>query len=193
LREHLKALQLHYPEIAAGVTGEVALGVDEMKQAFRDTLLASILALIGIGLLFMLVFRQVFNPLWTLLSLVFAICWTFGWITLTVGHLTILSVAFTPILLGLGIDFGIHLVARYREEKERGQTFDSALERSFRHTGKAITAGAMTTALAFFAITLADFRGIQELGFIAGTGVLLALLSTFTGTPARISRAPLPS
>ncbi len=187
LRYHLQALRDQYPDLSAGVTGEVALATDEMIQAFRDTARASVLTLLGIGLLFIFVFRQVFNPMLVMVSLLMAISWTFGWLTLTVGHLTILSVAFTPILMGLGVDFGIHLMARFKEEKASGQRLDMALERSCRYTGKAIMAGAVTTALAFYAIMLADFRGIQELGFIAGSGVLLALLGTFTVLPALLS------
>jgi hypothetical protein len=184
LRHHVQALLQEYPDLKAGVTGGTALATDEMGQALRDTAWATVVALVGVGLLFMLVFRQLYNPLLVLASLVLAICWTFGLLTVTVGHLTILSVAFTPILLGLGIDFGIHLLARYNEERARGNPFSSALELSCRHTGHAITAGALTTSLAFFAIMLADFRGIQELGFIAGSGVLLSLVSTFTVLPA---------
>jgi hypothetical protein len=187
LRHHIRTLLNDYPDLKAGVTGGSALATDEMRQALRDTMWATGLALVGIGLLFMLVFRQIYSPLLVLFSLVLAICWTFGWLTLTIGHLTILSVAFTPILLGLGIDFGIHLLARYSEERGRGGDYYDSLEIAYRQTGKAITAGALTTALAFFAIMLAEFRGIQELGFIAGSGVLLALLSSFTVLPALLA------
>ena len=187
LRNHIRSLARQYPGLKVGVTGEVALATDEMKQALRDTLWATGIALAGIGLLFMFVFRQSFNPLLVIFSLVLSICWAFGWLTLTVGHLTILSVAFTPILLGLGVDFGIHILARYLEEKENGLEFSQVLQQSFQYTGKAVSAGGLTTALAFFAVMLADFRGIQELGFIAGSGVLLSLLSTFTVLPALLS------
>jgi len=187
LRGHIRGLAKQYPDLKAGVTGEVALATDEMKQALNDTLWATGIALIGIGLLFIIVFRQSFNPLLVIFSLVLSICWAFGWLTLTVGHLTILSVAFTPILLGLGVDFGIHILARYLEEKNNGLEFNQMVQHAFQHTGKAVSAGALTTALAFFAVMLADFRGIQELGFIAGSGVLLTLIGTFTVLPALLS------
>ena len=187
LRIHIQDLLETHPDLKAGVTGEDSLSTDEMNQALGDTTMASIVALTGIGFLFMLVFRQIYNPLIVLFSLSIAICWTFGWLTLTVGHLTILTVAFTPILLGLGVDFGIHLLARYNEERDQSVPFNQALGNSFHYTGKAVAAGAVTTALAFYAIMLADFRGIQELGFIAGSGVLLSLLATFTVLPALLT------
>ena len=189
LRHHIHESLKKYPELKAGVTGGEALATDEMSQAMRDTMWASALAFAGIGILFIVVFRQLCNPLLALCSLILAICWTFGWVTLTIGYLTILSVAFTPILLGLGIDFGIHILARYSEERGRGLDDRSAIGISYRSTGRAVMAGALTTALAFFAIMLADFRGIQELGFIAGSGVLFSLLTTFTVLPALLSLA----
>lgn len=188
LREHVRnLLKEKYSDLKAGVTGGSALATDEMSQAMKDTTWATVITLVGIGLLFMLTFREVYNPLLVVSSLLLAICWTFGWLTLTIGHLTILSVVFTPILMGLGIDFGIHILARYNEESERKLGFSASLDEAYRHTGSGIVAGAVTTSVAFFAILLADFRGIQELGFIAGTGVLLSLLSTFTVLPALLS------
>ena len=188
LRDQLKDLRGEgYADVQAGVTGDIVLSTDEMTQAMEDTRRATAIALAGIALLFMVVFRQVYNPLLVLVSLVAAICWTFGWLTATIGYLSILTVAFTPILLGLGVDFGIHILGRYMEERRENGDFLESLDRAYRHTGSAIIAGAATTSLAFFAILLTDFRGIRELGFIAGSGVLLSLLSTFTILPALLS------
>jgi len=188
LREHIRTLlETRYSDLEAGVTGGSALADDEMAQAMKDSTLAFILAFVGCALLFMVAFRQIYNPLLVVTSLVLSISWTFGLLTFVIGHLTVLSVAFASILFGLGIDFGIHLVARYTEERGLGLGHAHALDRSYQRTGKAILIGAVTTATAFYAVMFADFRGIQELGFIAGSGVLLALLSTFTVLPALLS------
>ncbi|SFM48960.1 MMPL family transporter [Thermodesulforhabdus norvegica] len=187
LRWHIKELRKKgFEDLSVGVTGGVALATDEMVQAMKDTQLATAVAAIGIALLFMIVFHQVYNPLMVVTTLVISIAWTLGWLTLTVGSLNILSVAFVPILMGLGVDFGIHLVARYSEERQKGADVVESMKISADHTGRAITVGAITTALAFFSLMLARFRGIQELGFIAGSGVLLALVATFTVFPAML-------
>ncbi len=188
LRQHIRDLRNgSFSDLQVGVTGGVALATDEMTQAMRDTKIATVVALIGIALLFIAVFRQVYNPLLVMVTLIISIGWTFGWLTLTVGSLNILSVTFAPILLGLGVDFGIHLIARYTEERDRGCECIDALHKSVYVTGKGVFLGALTTSLAFFALILARFRGIQELGFIAGSGVILSLIATFTVFPALLS------
>ena len=187
LRAHLRALREDFPAVQAGVTGSQALNNDEMVAAQHDTLVATVIALVGVALSFIVAFRQVRRPLLVVCTLMLSVCWALGLTTLTVGHLNILSVAFLPILIGLGIDFGIHLVARYGEERAHNQDFDTALQVAYRHTGPSVVAAALTTALAFYAVMLTDFRGLVELGFIAGSGILLCLLASFTVLPALLA------
>ncbi len=187
LRQHLQALRQDFPDVQAGVTGGKALSNDEMLAAQRDTIVATAIALVGVAVLFIVAFRQVRRPLLVVAMLVVAVCWAMGFTTLTVGHLNILSVAFMPILIGLGIDFGIHLLARYGEERAHQQDFAASIRTAYWHTGPSVVAAALTTALAFYAIMLADFRGLVELGFIAGSGMLLCLLASFTVLPALLA------
>ena len=187
LRTHIAEVQRQFPDVQAGVTGGDALNNDEMAAAQRDTILATGLALVGVAVLFIVAFRQIWRPMLVVATLIVSLCWTLGFTTLTVGHLNILSVSFLPILIGLGIDFGIHLMARYGEERAKQQDFDSALQTAFRQTGPSVAAAAVTTALAFYAVMLADFRGLAELGFIAGSGMLLCLLASFTVLPAMLA------
>ena len=187
LRTHIAEVQRQFPEVQAGVTGGDALNNDEMVAAQRDTILATGLALVGVAVLFIVAFRQIWRPMLVVAMLLVALCWTLGFTTLTVGHLNILSVSFLPILIGLGIDFGIHLMARYGEERAKQEDFDRALQTAFRQTGPSVAAAAVTTALAFYAVMLADFRGLAELGLIAGSGMLLCLLASFTVLPAMLA------
>jgi hypothetical protein len=187
LRAHIQALRRDFPDVQVGVTGGTALNNDEMVAAQHDTLLATVIALVGVAVLFIVAFRQVRRPLLVVATLVIAVCWAMGFTTLTVGHLNILSVAFMPILIGLGIDFGIHLVARYGEERARNRDFNTALQLAYQHTGPGVAAAALTTALAFYAVMLSGFRGLMELGFIAGSGMLLCLLASFTVLPALLA------
>jgi hopanoid biosynthesis associated RND transporter like protein HpnN len=187
LRAHIEAIRQDFPDVRAGVTGSQALANDEMLAAQRDTLLGTVIAIIGVGVLFIVAFRQVIRPLLAVTTLLIAVCWALGLTTLTVGHLNIMSVAFMPILIGLGIDFGIHLLARYGEERAHGHNFDRALQAAYQHTGPSVVVAALTTVLAFYAVMLTDFRGLVELGFIAGSGLLLCLLTSFTVLPALLS------
>lgn len=187
LRAHIAAVQREFPDVMAGVTGSDALNNDEMVAAQNDTILATILALFGVAMLFIVAFRQVWRPLLVVSMLMLALCWTLGFTTLTVGQLNILSISFLPILIGLGIDFGVHLLARYGEERAGQEDFDAALQTAFVQTGPGVAAAAFTTAVAFYAMTLTDFRGLAELGLIAGSGMLLCLIASFTVLPAMLA------
>jgi predicted RND superfamily exporter protein len=163
-----------------------------MLAAQYNSLLATVLSMGGVAVLFIVAFRQVIRPLLAVATLAIAVCWALGLTTLTVGHLNILSVAFMPILIGLGMDYGIHLLARYGEERAYGHDFDRALQVAYQHAGPSVAVAALTAALAFYAVMLTDFRGLVELGFIAGSGLLLCLLalcSPYTNASIRPQKA----
>lgn len=120
------------------------------------------------------------------LPLVLSLCWTFGLTYLLYGNLNIMTSTLGLLLFGMGIDFGIHFFARYSEEREAGIAVDEAVETTFMTTGQAITVVGITTSAAFFILTLADFKGFSEFGFIAGVGILFAILAYIVFLPALI-------
>jgi hopanoid biosynthesis associated RND transporter like protein HpnN len=187
LRDHIKAVQRDFPDVQAGVTGSRALGSDEMRSSQRDTALATVISLISVGLLYIAIFWEVWSPLRVQITLQLAICWSLGWATLTVGHLNILSVTFAPILIGLADNLGIHLAARYSEERAAGHDFRTAMEIAARQTGPGIVTAGISVILAFYAVMLANFPGLAELGFIAGSGELLCMVASFTVLPALLA------
>jgi len=184
LRDHLKAMQRDFPDVQAGVTGSMALGSDEMFSSQRDTALATVISLLSVGLIYIAIFWEVWSPLRVQITLQLAICWSLGFATLTVGHLNILSVTFAPVLIGLADNLGIHLAARYSEERTAGSDFRTAMETAARQTGPGIVTAGLAVILAFYAVMLADFPGLAELGFIAGSGELFCLVASFTVLPA---------
>jgi hopanoid biosynthesis associated RND transporter like protein HpnN len=178
--------QLHdsYPAIQAGVTGGPALSNDEMTAAFHDSEIATLLAFALTLLVMMLAFMRVWKPILMLGVLAVALGWALGIVTLVIGHLTIFSVMFISIVVGIGIDYGIYFLFRYEEEIFLGRNLREALERTAARTGPGMAIGALTAGGTFFVLVLTDFRGIQELGFIAGVSILLAWLSMMTLFPA---------
>jgi predicted RND superfamily exporter protein len=112
--------------------------------------------------------------------------WAFGYVTLAVGHLNILSVAFTVTLIGIGIDYGTYYVSRYLQARQAGLETREALLDTARSIGPAISTGAITTAVAFFAAGFTEFRGVAELGIIAGGGILLCAVAELFVLPAAI-------
>lgn len=120
------------------------------------------------------------------LPLFMSLSWTFGLAYLAFDTLNLMTSTLGLVLFGLGIDYGIHFYARYAEERGRGHDVGQAAEVTFVSTGQAIAVGALTTAGALYVLTLADFKGFSEFGFIAGTGILLALVSMLVVLPALI-------
>ncbi len=186
LKSLLEATAPDFPGVRYGITGQPVIASEEMRASTEDTVRATWVALIGVSLLFIFGFKRIRNPLFAVASLIIGFGWSLGATTLLVGHLTVLSVAFASILIGLGVDFGIHLIARYEDARAEGKDIDQALQTAVLSTGPASMAAGLTTALAFYVLTLTDFRGIGELGIIAGTGVLLCLVASLTVTPAFI-------
>lgn len=197
IRATAAALRRDFPGVNVGVTGAPALAADEMRAARRDIFLASVLGFLANALLLVIPFRAVVKPAFALLTLLVGIAWAFGFATLTVGHLNLLSAVFSSILIGVGINFPIHFLARYEEARRAGKDAPAALEESLGRTGVGVLGAALVTVAAFWSALLTDFRGIAELGFIAGSGLFLCFLASVTVFPACIAledaRQPAPT
>jgi hopanoid biosynthesis associated RND transporter like protein HpnN len=184
IRTVIAQLRQEFPVVQAGVTGSPALSNDEMTTAFSDSKLATLLAFaLTLGLL-LLMFWRVGKPMLMLAALAVSGAWSMGLITLTVGHLTIFSVMFISLMVGIGIDYGIYFLFRYEEEIFLGRTLREAIERTSERSGPGILLGALTAAGTFYVLMLTEFPGIQEFGFISGTAILMAFVSMLTFFPA---------
>ena len=174
------------PEVKIGLTGLPVMENDEMRASQSAMLRASLLSLFGVACLFVAGFGGLRHPLMTVTALLLAMAWSFGYITLAVGHLNILSIAFGVILIGLGIDFGVHYVARYLQLRTLKYPSDEALAATAAGVGPGIVTGAVTTSIAFFMAGFTEFTGIAELGLIAGGGILLCCIGAIIVLPAMV-------
>lgn len=188
LRALVAEVSQEVPGLNIGVTGEGILDFDEMKQSQDDSTKATVLSLVICAAIFIVAYRQTGRPLKAVASLVVGLAYTMGYTTLVVGHLNILTITFAPMLIGLAIDFGVHLVTRYEEELHHGRTPEEAMFKAVVFTGQGIFTGCFTTAGAFLAMALTDFRGIREMGVITGGGMILCLVPMITFLPALLLR-----
>jgi hopanoid biosynthesis associated RND transporter like protein HpnN len=184
VRGAIASLRQEFPSVAAGVTGAPALFSDELSAATRDGEIASVLALVlGLGLLW-LAFRNLLTSCAMVAVVTLSLGWSLGVITLLVGQLTILSMMFISVVIGLATDYGTFFLFRYREERVLGRTYIGALERTAARSGPGILLGALTAAVTFYILMTAEFRGIRDFGFISGTAILLSFVSMVTVFPA---------
>ncbi|MGD9721019.1 MAG: MMPL family transporter [Pirellulales bacterium] len=186
LRDLIAQVQARHPETKIGLTGLPIMENDEMRSSQSSMLWASLLSMGGVALLFVAGFGGIRHALLANLALLVGMAWSFGYVTLTVGHLNILSVSFTVTLIGIGIDFGVYYVARYLQLRGEQMDCHAALLETARGAGPAIAAGAITTSIAFFAAGLTSFKGVSELGIIAGGGILLCAVAELVLLPASL-------
>lgn len=172
------------PKIDWGVTGLPVIESDETSQSIADSTVASIIAIILITALMVAAFRGGIVPFLAAASLLVGISWSFGWLVIAVGHLQILSVVFSVILLGLGIDFALLFVSRLELVQDEHKDLPSATARVFRGIGPGMVTGAVTTAAAFASTALTQFKGMAEMGIIAGGGIILCLFAVLSMFPA---------
>ena len=188
LRQLVKQTQAEVPGLNVGITGEPVLDYDEMTQSKKDITLASIVSLVLCALIFIYGYNEIGRPVKATICLVIGLGYTLAFTTLTIGHLNILTITFVPMLIGLAIDFGVHLITRYEEELRHGKTAEAALTKAMVFTGQGIFTGALTTAGAFLAMALTNFKGIEEMGIICGGGLLVCFIPMMTMLPVMLLR-----
>jgi len=188
MRALVTQTQLEVPGVNVGVTGGGVLELDEMQQSQRDSIMATLLALVLVAVIFVYGYHETGRPLKAILCLVVGLCYSMGYTTLTVGRLNILTITFAPMLVGMAIDFGVHLITRFEEELRNGVHEKLALHKAMVNTGQGIFTGAFTTAGAFFAMSFTDFAGVREMGIITGGGLLVCLVPMATLLPALLLR-----
>jgi len=184
IRRHLKELAAKYPDVEMELTGEPALDADEAVSSGTDAAKASAITVACIVGLFFFSYRTFLRPAFAFLVLNMAVLWSLGFALICVGHFNVISIAMIPMVLGIGIDFGIQILGRYEEELARHGDVDQAITATLRHTGVAIITGGSTTAAAFFTLCFNDFVGLAELGIIAGFSMVFCIAANLVVLPA---------
>jgi predicted RND superfamily exporter protein len=177
-------------EFTFGMTGRPVLAADEMRITTSDSDLAEAVAMVVVLLGLILMLRSIWMGLAAGLTLAIAIAWTFGFATIFVGELNLLSTVFVIALIGIGMDYLIQILVRYRREARRYDRQSAVWARVFRYAGPPVATACAGAAGAFLVALTTHFRGDAELGLIAGGGLLLCLLAGYTVLPALLVLFP---
>lgn len=164
--------------------GGIPTRVEDERVLVADLQIAGAIGFFAVVLLIVLALRTPRALVLLAVPLFCGLVWTFAFARLAVGHLNIISGFLFSILSGLGIEYGIHLLHRYRELRAEGLALEPAIEKLVATTGRALLSGSMTNAGVFAVIALADFDGFSEFGLIASVGLLLTFVATMLGLPA---------
>jgi hopanoid biosynthesis associated RND transporter like protein HpnN len=109
-----------------------------------------------------------------------------------VGALNLISVAFAVLFIGLGVDFGIQFSVRYRAERHEVDELNPALLNTAKYVGAPLTLAAAATAAGFLSFLPTDYKGLSELGLLAGLGMIIAFITSITLIPALLKLLPPP-
>jgi hypothetical protein len=177
------------PEHGARVrlTGSVALSDEEFATVAQGAGLATALSLGLVCLILFLAVRS-FRVIAAILgTLLVGLVWTAAFAAATVHTLNLLSVAFAVLFVGIAVDFGIQFCVRYRDERYRAGDFAQALTRTAGRVGGPLLLAAASAAVGFYSFLPTAYRGVSELGLIAGSSMLIAIFLNLTLLPALLT------
>jgi len=176
------------PGLSASLTGIPALAVDENDVLRRGLLVSSAASALGILALCLLLFRSVRQTILAVVPLFGGTLLALGCVRLLYGGLNLVTSGFVSVLLGLGIDFSVHVLARVNEERRGGAAVHAAIHAAVVRTGPGILSGATITAVAFLATIFTDFTAYSELGVITAVGLAVIVVATLVAFPALLAR-----
>ena len=191
MMKHVDALQAilderlpHYPEVEAGLTGMLPLGHDEMAYSMKDMQTTSVLAFVLVIALFIVSFRIWTAPILAGVNLLLGIIWAAGFGAIFLDSLNLFTQMFAVILIGVRIDYSIHIISVYHEMRYKGESLGDAVQSTLLKSGSGVITGALTTACAFFTLMISNSRGMKEMGLILRIGIISCMLSSLMVLPS---------
>ncbi len=169
-----------------GMTGLQVITDDETQTMYHDMGWNMVLAFVVVLVLFIITFRMWTSPLIAMVVLAMSITMALGVNALALGELTMMAMMFPVILLGLGVDYFVHILGEFTQRRGHGDDIEAALKHTLRKTGRGILTGGLTTSIAFLALAFTSFKGFTDFGVSAGIGVLCTLLTSFVVLPAAL-------
>lgn len=180
----LQNLEKQFPGVEFGQTGMHTLTRDEMRTMNEDSMVVTILAFVIILVFLIAAFRMKSAPALGMLTLIAGVVISLGVAWFVIGSLNIMTAMVGAILMGLGIDYAIHLLSRFTEAREAGSDAPDAIRVALRDSGRGLLTGALTTAAAFGILILIPFKGLAELGLITAIGIITCVLTSIFLLPS---------
>jgi uncharacterized protein len=165
----------------------VALSDEEFATVADGAALNGVVTILVVLVILWLALKQARIVLAVLINLAIGLTFTAAIGLRMVRALNLISVAFAVLFIGLGVDFGIQFSVRYRAQRYKFGDFSRALEATARRVAGPLLLAAASIAAAFYSFLPTAYVGLSELGLIAGTGMIVAFVTTVTLLPALLS------
>jgi hopanoid biosynthesis associated RND transporter like protein HpnN len=169
------------------LTGSIPMGDEEFATVQEGALVNGIATVLVVLVILWLALKSKRIILAVFINLVIGLAITAALGLAMVGALNMISVAFAVLFVGLGVDFGIQFSVRYRAERHEHPDLREALASTAREVAVPLTLAAVAVACGFLSFLPTAYRGVSELGMIAGVGMLVAYLTSITVLPALLT------
>jgi hopanoid biosynthesis associated RND transporter like protein HpnN len=173
--------------VSVRITGNPALNYEEMLALAWDIGYTSIVTLVLVIVVIFIAFRSFRLTLGAALTLLFSLVWALAFAAVAVGQLNVLSITFGVLMIGIGIDFSTHFGMELAASMGSGAPVRSAMRTAARRTGSSLAICAITTMVGLYAFLAAPYRGVAELGLIAGSSLPIVFVQTLTLFPALLT------
>jgi predicted RND superfamily exporter protein len=167
--------------------GNPAVLTEEAGLLRRTVAVNGVVSFVAVVLLYWVCYRRFAALLYSSVPLIVGQAMTFAVAVIVLGSLNSASASLPALLMGLGTDFTIVMYARYVEERQAGASLALATERMVGEGGLGVFTGAITSAGTFYAMCIGSFRGLRDLGFLIGTGIMLCGIAIVFMLPAMIA------
>jgi uncharacterized protein len=193
LHELFKQVQdSNLPPVKVWITGEIGLEHDEMMGVSEGTFTASLFSVALVCLILLIAFRSVSLMLATFVTLALGMVFCGLFAAVFVKELNLISVAFAVSNIGLGVEYAIHFCLRYRDYLKTNISPEHAIRGTLISTSPSLLLCAATTAIGLYAFIPTDYKGISELGLLAGSSLFICLFVTLTVLPVLLLIIPKP-
>ncbi|MDD1614700.1 MAG: MMPL family transporter [Methylococcaceae bacterium] len=181
------------PTVKVWITGEVGLEDDELEGMSSGTFNASIFSIVLVLVILLIAYHaSILMTAATLFTLALGMVFCGAFAAFSVKELNLISVAFAVSNIGLGVEYAIHFCLRYRDNLLHHVHRKGAIRSTLISTSPSLILCAGTTAIGLYAFIPTDYKGVSELGLLAGTSLFICLLVTLTVLPALLRFIPMP-
>ena len=166
------------------VMGPTVISDKIMEASLTSTMILIPTAFILILVILALIYRNIFDMIVSLLALGFAITWVYGFGSAFGFTFNPMTVIIPVLIIGLGIDYGIHITMRYREEMNKGTDIHKAIRRTTKYVGMALFLTTLTTVIAFLSNLSSPMKLLGEFGVLCALGIVSSFVIMITFVPA---------
>ncbi len=172
-----------HPGARLSISGGHAIAVASEKMITRDLEVSGSLSLVLASVAFVVMFRRVRALAAVLPPLIVGTVWTTGLVAIFLPKLSAISIGFMAVVVGVGVDTGVHVYAALLEARRRGLSPHEAALQARAHTARPTLLAAIAAGTAFAALALSDLSAIRQLGLLCALGEVLTAVAILLMTP----------